>query len=568
MRSKKLLILFLTVLCVMLAMALCSCSLFGSDNSGTGGGGGTGKDDPPKPEDEGWRTIEDGSNIYNSFLLGCTNVAFQGSKKSIEDNKGVMTLDSQFKLTFNGSSVWITLKGKYKTDQPQENTIVSLEISTEETPTADNRIVGAYLYKNKLYFALGKDFAESENKNNKVKISLNNVAWYNYFPYEMKKQTPADISTLSGVLTACLETNKPNKGEKRRVDGVDECRYSMDVDLAKTIPNLFNMLSNPNTGIQADIVKKAKEFVAVFYGISESEVTGNNIPDSDVIINFETRNGIVSTMNFDFDIDLKGKTQLFNGENLKSSVSLEKLNIGKDYSTVRVPFANDDKEQKKYVSFTGSIFSVDIPLDEYVGDNIVPSKSMLKITSKFFQGDSREDFAFAEYRDKDSGTLKKGLYVYNDILYFFALRDGEYTCLCSLDVKDVGDLAKRIVTNDLEGTSEFEPTRLFAYLINGIALEQTSVKFSVKPNFYTDVLYNFEDLCKYVDSFVEETLMDVPGIQDFYNYVKTNEVIMTMKTDEPFMNIVTDTDSYIQNVFSRLDAVSADTRLTPVGANE
>lgn len=567
MRSKKMLILFLTVLCVVLAMMFCSCSLFGGgDDSGSS----SGQNNPPKQEEEGWTTVEN-PNIYNAFLLGCTNVAFQGSKSAIEGNKGVMTMDSKLKLTLDGSSLWIILKGKYKKtaqDDPKDTTIVSFEICTEETPTADNRIIGVYLYKNKLYFALGKDFEESQQKNNKVSVSLNNFAWTEYFPYEMERMDSKKISGLSGVLASSLMTNKANKGEYRRKDGVDEYRYSMDIDLAKSIPALFETLSKPGVGIQAEIVKKAKEFVAVFYGIEESEVMGDNIPDSNVVINFSTHNSIISALNCSFDIDLKGRTQLFDGGKMQSSVSMEKLSIGKDYSAVKIPFANDDKEQKNYVSFTGSTFSVDIPLDEYRNNNIVANNSMLKITTKFYQGDSREDFVFAEYRDKETNNLKKGIYIYNDILYFFALKDGAYTCLCSLDVNDIGDLATRIATNDLGGTNTFEPTKLFAYIINGVSLEQSSVRFSIKPNFYSDVWYNFEDLCSYIDSFVEENVLEVPGIRDFYDYVKTNEVIMTLRTDVPFMNIITGSDTYINGVVSMLGEVSADTRLTPVGAGE
>ncbi len=567
MRSKKMLILFLTVLCVVLAMMLCSCSLFGGgDESGSSGG----KKDPPKQEEEGWTTVEN-PNIYNAFILGCTNVAFQGSKTSVEGNKGVITLESKLKLTLNGSGLWVVLKGKYKNtaqDDPKDTTIVSLEICREETPTAENRIIGAYLYKNTLYFALGKDFEANEQKNNKVSVLLNNFDWTDYFPYEMEKLDSKKISGLSAILTSSLMTNRANKGEYRRKDGIDEYRYSMDINLAETIPALFRTLEQPNIAFQSDIVKKAKEFVAVFYGIESSEVMGSNIPESNVVINFETNNSIISSLDCTFDIDLKGKTQLFDGGEMHGSVSIEQLSIGNDYSTVKIPFVNDDKEQKKYVSFAGSTFSVDIPLDEYKNNSIVANSSIMKITTRFFQSDSKEDFLFAEYRDKETNSLKKGIYIYNDILYFFALKDGSYTCLCSLDIIDIGDLATKIVSNDLGGTNEFEPTKLLAYIINGVSLEQSSVRFSIKPNFYSDVWYNFEDMCNYIDSLVEETILDVPGIRDFYDYVKTNEVIMSVRTDVPFMNIVTGSDTYINGVVSMLGEVSADTRLTPVGSDE
>ena len=210
---------------------------------------------------------------------------------------------------------------------------------------------------------------------------------------------------------------------------------------------------------------------------------------------------------------------------------------------------------------------MDIPLDEY--NNASMNKSMLKVTTRFFQGVGQQDLIFAEYRDQETDKLISGVYVYDNIMYFFSSKNerNEYACLCSLDVHDLGELANMVVGNRLGGENTFEPAKLLAYIFNGVSLDQTSIKFSIKPNFYTDVWYNFNDLKDYINSLTVEEIMDVEGIENFYNYVRTNEVIMTFKTDVPIMNIVKDTDADFQEVVTMLGRVSDETRLTPTGAD-
>ncbi|MBO4538983.1 MAG: hypothetical protein J5781_01790 [Clostridia bacterium] len=566
MKTKKIVILFLTTLCVVLALMLCSCSLFsgnGSDDKGGGGG------DDTKQSSDGWKSTEV-EGIYTALLLGGTNVAYQGSQKAIEDNNGVLTIDSKVKLTLNGNSLWVVLKGKYKNSYPKDNTIFSLEICTEETPSVDNRVVAMYMYQNNLYIALGKDFADSEKgKNNKVKVSLSNIAWDQYFPFKMDKLTSGDISAIAGVLSSNIVTNKPNTAEKRRVDGVDEYRYNMDIDVSESVAGLFGAIAEIKS-LNMDFIKKAKSFVAVLFGVDESKLLSGQLPASNMKICFETHNAIISSFNIDFDIDVSGTTMLFSNGKMTGNASMEKLTLGKDYKSMSIPFATGDysAERDKYVSFTGSIFSISIPLDEY--KNTAMKQSTLKLTSRFFQGVGQQDLIFAEYRDQSTGKLISGVYGYNNILYFFSAKndDNEYRCLCSIDVHDLGDLANMIVGNSFDITTEgnqnsFEPSKLLAYIIQGVSIDKTAIRFSIKPSFYTDVWYNFDALCKFVNSMTEENLLEVEGIRDFYNYVTTNEVIMTFRTDVPILNIVNDNDTDFRQVVSMLNAVSEDTRLTP-----
>ena len=566
MKTKKIVILFLTVLCVVLALMLCSCSLFGNGNNS--GGEGEGGNNAKTPSD-GWKTTET-DGLYTALLLGGTNVAYQGSQKSIEDNNGILTLDSKVKLTFNGNSLWAILKAKYKNVSPKDNTMFSLEICTDATPTVDNRVVAIYMFRNELYIALGKDFdASDKGKNNKVKVSLNNVGWEQYFPFKMDKLTSGDISAIAGVLSSNIVTNKENIAEKRRNEGVDEYRYTLDINVSESVAGLFGAISGIKT-LDLEFIKKAKEFVAVLFGVKVSELLTGDLPDSNLKIKFETHNAIISSFNIDFDVDLSGKTMLFSDGKMSMNASMEKLTLGKDYTQMQIPFASSDNtaERGKYVSFTGSIFSIDIPLDEY--SNTDMKKSMLKVTTRFFQGSGSQDLIFAEYRDQATDKLISGVYIYDNIMYFFSSKndDNEYKCLCSLDVHDLGDLASMAVGNTFnttEGSSQnvFEPSKLLGYIIKGVSIDRTSIKFSIKPSFYTDVWYNFSDLCNFINSMTEEDLWEVEGIRGFYDYVTTNEVIMTFKTDVPILNIIDDKETDFKAVVALLGAVSQDTRLTP-----
>ena len=146
MRTKRMVILFsLVVLAIVFAMTLCSCSLLNGGDGGSGNGSGnttnTGNDGSGTGEtpdaDVGWKKV-DNADIYNSLILGCTNVAYQGSKTAVS-KKGVLTMESKINLTLNGNDLWLLIKGKYKSSDPRNNTIVTIDVSTTEEPTAESR---------------------------------------------------------------------------------------------------------------------------------------------------------------------------------------------------------------------------------------------------------------------------------------------------------------------------------------------------------------------------------------------------------------------------------------------
>ncbi len=562
MRTKKMMALFLsTILLTIIALLLCSCDLFGggSKNEKSADKGKT-----TTPADEGWETV-DSPNVYQTLILGCTNVAYQGSKKVVTSNNGVLTIDSQMKISLSETSLWLTIKAKYKSDNPRKNTMATIELSTDETPSADSRIVSLNVYNDEIYVALGNDDKNMPSgRSNKVKFSLANAAWENYFPYDMVKLEPGDISNLAALFVASVVTNSQVKAEYRHSTQGDEYRYNLDIDLDETLSRVFtsNLLKSSNAGDSLSIIKDLEKFIAVFYGVDEADISGGNLPASTLIVNFQTLNNTISSMSLAFDVDLRGKTQLFSGGNMKGTASINKLSIGSDYGSLRIPFVSDTEEMAKYVAFNDTIFSIRFPLDEFKDGN-TPTKTMLKITTKIFQGEGERDFMFAEYSDALTGDILHALYIYSNVIYFYTRTDGDLSCFASMEIDDLGTLATKLLRNELGGNSKFYPTKLLAYIINGLSIDNTGIKFSIKPNFYSDVWYNFDDFCSYINSFTAAEMMDNEGIQFFYNYVTTNEVIVTMGTHDPFFEVLSSSDSDVTAIISMLSGVSTDTRLAP-----
>ena len=570
MRLKRMVILLsLVVLTLVFAMMLCSCGFLNGGEQGggsgtqPGGGGGSGSGGGCGDDDVGWKKV-DSSNIYTSLILGCTNVAYQGSKGAVS-KKGVLTMDAKLNLTLNGTDLWITLKGKYKSDDPRNNTIVTIDVSTTEEPTPESRIISAYVYRDEIYVALGSD--TEEQKNNKIKFSLKSLKWPNYFPYEMTKLQSEDIGTLAAAFNSSVVLNKANKAEMRRSQSGDEYRYTLDIDLDETIKMLFKNVEQIE-GLNYEIVDQIKEFVAVFYNVPEDTISTGTLPPSVLNVYFETLNGNISVMNLSFDIDIKEETMLFGGEKMTGSAVIKKLSFGNDYSALAIPFARDEAEQKKYLVFNDTIFTVTVPLEEYRKNPPDSKNTLLKVTTKVFQGEGKDDFVFAEYSDAESGKLLKGIYIYDNIAYFYSRENDSYDCFCSVDIRDLGDLAKKAVSNDLAGDQEFDAVKLFAYIINGVSLSDAGIRFSIKPNFYSAVWYNFDSLCQYINSFTVEDMMEIEGIKAFLNYVKTNEVILTFETHGSFFQIVNSNNRYVRDIVSMLGEVDDEVMLTPVGGTE
>ncbi len=560
MRTKRMAMFLLsTIVMILMALLLSSCSLLGGgggeEGSGSSGSGGSGG---KTTKDEGWKTVEN-PQIYNALVLGCTNVAYQGSKQAIVANKGALTVDSKIKFTLQDTSIWVIVKAKYKSDSPKESTMVSIDLSTEETPSPGSRVASVYLYKDELYFALGND--SSDPQSNKVKFSIKNVPWQKYFPYAMEKLTTEDIKKLSAVLISGVKTNKANKAEFRRSENGDEYRYALDIDLDATITQIFESISSAGNDVMSlDIVKKMKEFVAVFYSVSESDITAGKLPKSSLLVNFQTLNGIISSMDFKFDIDLSEKTKLFGDGKMKGSASVVDLSISNNYASLKIPFVSDLEGMTNYVDFGDIIFTLKLPMEEYKETGL--KRSQLKITTKVFQGEGDKDFLFAEYSDTDEQQVKRGVYIYNNNMYFYSRENEEYKCIKYLDILDAGQLAKDVVGNNMSGSSEFDPVKLFAYIINGLSIDTNGIRFSVKPNFYTDVWFNFNDLCDYINSYTVEDIFEQEEMRNFYNFVLTNEIIFTMGTHDPFFEVLTSSSSAIRDVMSILDNAPEEAKLT------
>lgn len=560
MRTKRIMVLCLiTALMILVAVALCSCggitpsggntSTQKNNNTGTGKGSG---------DSDGWKkdsTINN-SAIYTALISGCSKVAYEGSTQSVEAKGGIMTLDSKIKISMGESVFWVTLLAKYNQASPRTSTMVTVELSTEERATDDSRVVSFNVFDDYLYLAVGND--------NKLKFPIENVNWTKYFPYEMDPLNSSGISDLASAFVSSMATNKANTAYYRHGDSGDEWHYTIDIDLDATITSLFQFLKKTNKTIES--INDIKKFLAVFLGVSEEDLTiEGRLPQSSVLIDFYTLSDKISQLSIDFDIDTNNRTKLFSDGKMKGSLSVEKLKIGSDLKALGIPFVNDAAEQAKYESFgSNTIFTMNIPLTEYKDGQEAPDSTILNVTTRVFQGMGEDDFIFAEYKDAATQKKLKGVYVYDNIAYFFVNSDGEYKCLCAFEIDDLGELATKVVRNDLNGTNSFDVNKFLAYIVSYLSLKPQEIKISLKPEFYEDVWYNFEDLCAYINTFTEEDLYQVEGINDFYNFVKTNEVIISFATHITFLDVV-NSNAGINDVLSMLNAVGEDKFLQAAG---
>jgi len=542
----------MTVLFVLFGFCLCSCDLFGDGK----------KEDTttkPKQEEEkkdGWKDVAspDASTVYNALLRSGTDLVYQGSKDML-NNKGVATVDSKLKLTIGKSDFWITLQGKYKTENAPENTYLAVEMSSAEKMTDDSRVLAFYLLYDKIekketfYVALGKD--------NKVRFAFPSVL--SFFPFDVEKKTDKDLAGISAILSYNVITNTPISGKFRRGTAGDEYSYHIDIDFDKTVKNIID-----NILPKLPKSEQIKTVIFDLFGI-KNNVT-DTIPDGKLVIDFQTKNHIISNFQGTADMDLsKTESKLFDGNDLSITLDLTRMDVNNTaaaYSALSIPFVKDKTEQGKYRAFTEASFCMEFPLTEYEDGVPQPKDTTFKAVTKIFQGEGINDYLLIEYIDNKTGNLLRGLYFYRNTVYLYSQEEGTCQCIAAFYLGDLGEFVYKVLQNNLGGTATFDVLEMLAYFFRSISFTEKSITLLITEDFFTKVFYNFYDVGKYGNSLVEEDLLEVEGVQEYQDFVSMNEVIVHLDTDVSFLSVLQDGDAYLSEVNAKLQNVETSKFLT------
>ncbi|MBO5304257.1 MAG: hypothetical protein J6A99_01140, partial [Clostridia bacterium] len=186
---------------------------------------------------------------------------------------------------------------------------------------------------------------------------------------------------------------------------------------------------------------------------------------------------------------------------------------------------------------------------EYSNDSVVDSGYNFNLTTLIFQEDTVENFVFLEYNNSTTNAVERALYIYGDIMYIYV--NGE---IIHRQVLDLTDLANRVVSNNLGGTSRMDIFAVISYVLKYMTITEEELRLEINETIFTDVWYNFSDVISFIDSEGNGELSKNEEAMAFVEFLRTNVAIFTLVYGEPFLSVVEEDNKIITDVTSILSA--------------
>lgn len=543
MRKK---LIFLTVILVLLAaVVLVSCD--GDKGNDT---------DPPSDNtsDEGWKTISNPvmSDVYNRFLGGFTSVATEFSKTKL-NRSPKLSAEGKLKLLVNDNPFWASVKMNYDNNS-KSDLMLAFELSTEEDSYEDN-VLGFFIYKEQAYLAIGET---------KFSMNLTSDKWATFFPFDM----PVDIQTskLALVLSSIL-VNKSDPVGKTRMNGInEEFNYVINIDLPKSLKNLFAYITGTDLDIDIGDITAYETIITNLFGVTFDDILEGNFPNSSLKLDFTTSNMRVSNLSASLDVEginTQGGSML--GDNLDLDLELKKFEISKQ-SNVAIPFVNNDysAERANYVYYVDNAFRLNINSDKDVDGTTVPYEMV--VTAKVLQEESINNYLFVEYKNKSTSETDRAFYIYQDIAYVYERKEEGLICTLSMPL-DISDVTTKVISNDFGTDKSFNWLDAISYIIGALQVNSDNIKLSYDPEFYTSVWFNMTDMIDYIDGHYAENLRELEETASLINFIKMPSVL-SFRYDVAFLMMVEDQDAELTETIEFVLASEPLLTLVPNGASD
>ena len=544
-------IFILIVLLLALSAVFCACFPDNTGNSGNHNDNTDKNDDANKDKNDGWEDkIVELQDMYIDFLSAFLNVAYEASSNKIDVNKQI-TGDIKFKFSVNDNDFWLACKGKYDETDPskiREKAIMSLDLTNDESMSVESKLLSACIYNDELYIAIGT---------NKVKFSLANSHWTEYFPYEMENYKSDDLKTIATALSTIIKFKEDPVVKYRRNSTKEEYKYSLNINLKET---LISLLANLNVFIKAGesniSIQEIKNLVSSVLGITLDELNEGKIPDSSLTLDYYISGKKIADLLAKFELDISGtENYLIDEDTLVLELDMENVEITNDWNNgVKIDFVTNREERESYQSYGDAIYDFSIPIDIYDDShNAVSNNHSLNIMTRVFQDDNTENFVFCEYYNTELESIDKALYVYKNKAYIYSVPENgtEAECVYRFDI-DLSEIAKKIISNDLGGEKTLDIYALIAYLLGNITINEEEIRLAITPDFFDKVWYNFSDLVNYVDE--ESGILDNEETIEFIEFITTTEILFSLEYEnENLLTIIEEDSKRITNVIAKLE---------------
>lgn len=529
---KKKLALF-AVLCLILAMALCACEKT--------------EKPPENPPNDGWQVIQSPSmsDIYTKFLGGFTSIASEFSRTKLNSSPKV-SLDGKLKVGVNENDFYAVMKMNYDNNKKQDM-MLSFQLTTTED-SYDDMVLGLFVYREKIYIAFGET---------KFSLNLKADSWSSFFPFDYNTST--SVSNAAMLLSSTLVNAEDPEGKHRLNGANEEYKYTVNLDLPKSLQRLLAYVKNNADSVDIGDLSGYGDILSSIFGVTLEDIADGNFPVSSLKLNFTTSNMKISGLDISLDIDDVGDGTLFEEKDMKLDLHLDTLKISKQ--NVSIPFVNTDynEERAKYVYYVDNAFRIKLDSEKQVGS--VKKNYEVDITAKIFQDDVMDNYAFIEYRDKSAQKIERAVYAYRNVAYFYERSGEDLVCTLSMPF-DLSEIASKTVANDFGTDESFNWLTAIGYFIGAFRIGEEKIDFKYGPGFYEQVWFNFDDMLAFVDDKFEESLLEMPEIEDFIDFATRQSSVIGFRYDTAFLLLVPDSDERLAEVIERLETAQPQRTLT------
>jgi len=508
-----------------------------------------------------WTTIESPtpSDVYKKLLGGFVNVTKDFSSKKLKSSPRISS-NLNLKINLNDKTYWANFKINYN-NLSKEEAMFSLEVSSVENSYEDVTF-GLYLYNQELFVSLGTT---------KFKTKFPVTMWGDLFPFNLDTFDDAKaVSEASTLLQSVIELTSEGIDGQTRLNGtVSENKYSFEVNVAKTLEKLMNVVKNidekDNTTVNTEKVNK---IVSNVLGINQEDIEQNNFPSYSFKVYFETIDTNIGNCTVDIFLDQNDEfaNTLFDGEDVNVKIELSEMNIGKE--PIPIDFINNKEHQAEFLNYSDGNYTLKFVVDDAIKTinkefNITEDYDIV-LSAKIYQKDEADNFFFIEYFDKEHANLLKAFYVYQNEWYYFDKIDGTLQCVYKADI-DLNEVASRVANNNLsaENPAQFDVLNFATYLVGALHVGTKNIIYNFNETFYTDAWYNYNDMLVYINSLYEEDIFAIEEIANFENFISKCDTLVLLPYKK-FIFVDDDQDQDLLDSINRITTAVPLNVLTPV----
>ncbi len=500
-------------------------------------------------DDNKWENFDVSSNEMISTIVNSScNYVDDFFQESFDINNKLY-VQSKFNLEINEQVLYVDLAGNYDVNN-EADSVVGFSVVKKYESYDPAMVLGMYLNREKVYVCIGET---------KFSFNFQSKIWSEYFPFDSKK-LPSKEKISLGIIAGIKIKDDDIKAEKRLTeDNILEKRYEFYIDLEGTIKKLNTILAEEKNPEKKDMFYN---LISNILGVDVEDILDENLPNSEIKINFSISESELKSLNVDVDIEKNSDNiGLFGSEDIKFNFNIDNITQEKCNKSVKLEHFEDLDD---YFDYRDKILQVRTAFTDYSQPE---EKLELNMTAKVFQNEESSNYFSMETLvvGEDEKTPKRGLYFYEENFYYYEMLDNEYKCLFKGSNISFTQVITDLLYNELvnKNAQIFDVLQFVSYLVANLEYSLDGMCFGVNENFYDMCFYNFYDFIEYLDDKYEENLVeDVESFNSIIERLTTSRYKVQLYWDKYFLFEMEQAD--IEDKFEMLNTAVPEIIFTPI----